>query len=68
MVAAEHNCKSVVPVLLTEGVNPKKRTCSGRTALDIALANQAGDIANMLRNRIKEIDSSKRRNHKRKKR
>ena len=68
MIAAEHNCKSVVPALLKEGVNPKKRTCSGRTALDIALASQAGDIADMLRNRIKEIDSSKGRMHKRKKR
>ena len=56
MIAAEHNCKSVVPVLLKEGVDPKKSLCSGETALDIALEKQAGDIASMLRCRIREID------------
>ena len=53
MVAAEHNCKSVVPLLLKEGVDIAKKTSSGKTALDIALSNHAGDIAMMLRNGLK---------------
>lgn len=68
MVAAEHNSKSVVPMLLKEGANLKSRNYFGKTALDIAVASHAGDIASMIRVKMKEMGVKRKRKSSRRKR